>query len=467
MVRDKESTEPQGQEREEPEATRSSAEKDSDKTQPLASDDATELSSAPLQSGGIERRAGEVLKERFKLEKKLGEGGMGAVYLAIDQRKVEAKHAKPQVAIKLIHGDFAKDSRAFIALQRETDKSQTLAHPNIITVYDFDRDGDTFFMTMEALRGTTLDKVIGNPGYSHQQRLQFVERLAEGIAYAHHRHIVHSDIKPANIFVTDDGELKVLDFGIARALADVDGKSVDRLGEVAGLTPAYASCDMLERREPHAADDVYAIGLIAYELLTGEHPFARRKATEARVAGMRPKKIKGIATFQWRAIAKALEYERDKRWQDAGQFLRYYRGAGRRVRQLSAALLLAVVAFGAYLLLYQPEAGPDIPFAELAPAKQQDVRQALNEARQAKSFGDVNGALFYLNKAYTLHPRNREVMAELDKVIEPMLKEMEGVQSEQQAAEYLNQVEQLLRYESLAQNPDLVEKQRQLQALTR
>ena len=446
-------------------ATRMISEDDQGQTRPINADNATQ-SSPGNQAGVFHLRPGDVLKERFRLEQKLGEGGMGAVYLAIDQRKVEARHDKPQVAIKLISGDFARDSRAFIALQRETDKSQTLAHPNIITVYDFDRDGDVFFMTMEALSGSTLDKVIGNSDYTFPERLRFVERLAEGIAYAHQRHIVHSDIKPANIFVTDDGELKVLDFGIARALADVDGKSVDRLGEVAGLTPAYASCDMLERREPHAAADVYAIGLIAYELLSGEHPFARKKATEARAAGMRPKKIKGLANYQWRTIAKALEFERDKRWQDAGQFLRQYRGAGRRVRQLSVALLLAVVAFGAYLLLYQPEAGPDIPFAELAPAKQQNVRQALNEARQAKSFGDVNGALFYLDKAYAFHPRNREVMAELETVIEPMLNEMEGVKSGQQAAEYLNQVEQLLRYESLAQNPDLVKMQRQLQALT-
>lgn len=434
-----------------------------DQTRPISNDDATQA--PPHNRAAVfHLRPGDVLKDRFRLEQKLGEGGMGAVYLAIDQRKVEAKHDKPQVAIKLISGDFARDSRAFIALQRETDKSQTLAHPNIITVYDFDRDGDVFFMTMEALSGSTLDEVIDDQDLTLQQRLGLVESLSKGIAYAHQRNIVHSDIKPQNIFVTDEGELKVLDFGIARALADADGKSVDRLGEIVGLTPAYASCEMLERCEPHAADDVYALGLIAYELLSGKHPFDRKKATVARAEGLRPKKIKGVADYQWRAIAKALEFDRDKRWQNAEQFLRRYSGAGRRVRQLSAALLLAIAAFGGFLFLYEPEAGPEIPFAELPVAKQEALRNSLNEARQARSFGDMNGALFYLDKAYTLHPRNREVMAELNAVIAPMVDEMATVESPEQAADYLDQVEQLLKYDALSQNAELVKLQQRLLA---
>ena len=111
-------------------------------------------------TGGAGFKVGDLLKDRFRLEKTLGEGGMGAVFLAVDQRKIEARHHDPYVAIKLISGEFSKDPLAYISLQRETDKSQKLAHPNVITVYDFDRDGDVFFMTMEALKGQTLDTVI-------------------------------------------------------------------------------------------------------------------------------------------------------------------------------------------------------------------------------------------------------------------------------------------------------------------
>ncbi len=283
---------------------------DSEETAVMGSNDATavignqyapdQTQAVPVSNRGhigaaapVRLQVGDVLKERFELKRKLGEGGMGAVFLAIDRRKVEAQHQKPEVALKLIHGEFAKDSRAFIALQRETDKSQTLAHPNIITVYDFDRDGDTFFMTMEALTGTELSSLIKQASSDRRQYISFIEDLAKGIAYAHQRNIVHSDLKPANIFITQDQKLKILDFGIARALAGVDG-NVDRSGEVSGLTPGYASCEMFERQDPHPADDVYAIGLIAYEVLTGEHPYGRKKSIDARKEGLKPKKSKGF-----------------------------------------------------------------------------------------------------------------------------------------------------------------------------
>ncbi|HCS27618.1 MAG TPA: serine/threonine protein kinase, partial [Spongiibacteraceae bacterium] len=142
---------------------------------------------------------GYLLKDRFKLGDKLGQGGMGAVFRATDQRKVETGHPDPSVAIKVITGDFAHDARAFVALQRETDKSQTLAHPNIITVYDFDRDNSIFFMTMESLTGSTLDDYIQLENKDKSEVLGYIHDLANAIAYAHKRNIVHSDLKPANI----------------------------------------------------------------------------------------------------------------------------------------------------------------------------------------------------------------------------------------------------------------------------
>lgn len=410
-------------------------------------------------------RPGYVLKERFRLEEKLGEGGMGAVFRAVDQRKVETRHHNPHVAIKLLAGDFSRDARAFIALQRETDKSQTLAHPNIITVYDFDRDGDVFFMTMESLVGETLDKVIRSPERDRQKALRYIAELASGIAYAHRRNIVHSDLKPPNIFITEDDTLKILDFGIARAFSAIEEDRKGRADdvEIVGLTPAYASCEMFEGKDPHPADDVYAIGLIAYEMLTGEHPFGRKKAIDAREEGLKPKRIKGIPGYQWQAIARALAFDRTARWQDAEQFRRKFSGVGRRVKQLSAALLVAVISFGGYLALYEPEAGPDIPFEELPPATQQQVTDSLSEARQALKFGDINGALFYFDKAYRLHPRNREVMKELDGVLDRILGNMnEGAAAEQQRA-YLSQIRELLKYESLSQNPRLIDKKKALE----
>jgi hypothetical protein len=405
-------------------------------------------SDGPRQPLGFD--VGSVLKDRFRLEKKLGEGGMGAVFLAVDERKLEAKHKDPYVAIKLIAGDFSQDPLAYIALQRETYKSQKLAHPNIITVYDFDRDGDVFFMTMEALKGRTLDEIINDRAHCQRHARSYIEALAQGIAYAHKRNIVHSDLKPANIFVTDEGVIKVLDFGIARALYG----GGDDIGEVVGLTPGYASCEMFAAAPPHTSDDVYAIGIIAYQLYTGEHPFAKKKATLARDQGLKPKRIKGIPLYQWQAINNALAFDRDTRCADAGQFYRQFSGAGRRVKQLSVALLVVVLSAIAFFAVYEPEVGPDIPFSELPVAVQQQLTSHLAEADLALKFGDINGALHYLDRAYVLHPHNREVMKKLDRLVVAMSEAIIAASAEPR--QRVQQIDELLKYESLAQNPELL-----------
>lgn len=409
---------------------------------------------------------GYMLKDRFRLGDKLGQGGMGAVFRATDQRKVETNHPDPSVAIKVITGDFAHDARAFVALQRETDKSQTLAHPNIITVYDFDRDNSIFFMTMESLSGSTLDDYIQLEGKDKTEVLGYINDLANAIAYAHKRNIVHSDLKPANIFITDNNTLKVLDFGIARAYSAIEDQSAPSdPDEISGLTPTYASYEMFEQKPPHPADDVYALGLIAYEMLSGEHPFGRKSALRASAKNLKPQRIKGIRGYQWQAIAKALEFKREDRWQDAEQFRRKFTGTGRVVRQLSAALLAAVLSFGTYVLFFQPEAGPDIPFDELPPATQGKVIKNLDEGRRALSFGDINGALFYLDKAHELHPRNPDIVASLDELVDKMLAHMATRPSAEERSLYLYQLSELLKYPALSQNARLLDKQKELEKL--
>ncbi|MBB3046271.1 serine/threonine protein kinase [Litorivivens lipolytica] len=425
---------------------------------PIAPQDESDVATDTL----AKMQPGFTLKERFQLGQKLGQGGMGAVFRAKDLRRVEAGHSDPTVAIKVITGDFAKDSRAFIALQRETDKSQTLAHPNIITVYDFDRDDAIFFMTMESLTGCTLDQYVISDA-ERAERVAYITDLANAIAYAHKRNIVHSDLKPANIFITDNNTLKVLDFGIARAYSAIEGdKTQADPDEISGLTPTYASYEMFERQPPHPADDVYALGLIAYEMLTGKHPFDRKSAPRAESTGLKPQRIKGLPGYQWKAIAKALEFRREDRWQDAGEFLRQFKGAGRRVKQLSLTLLVAIVGFSTYLLFFQPEAGPDVPFEALPPATQEQVLRNLNDGRQAMSFGDYNGALFYLDKAYELHPRNPDVMEAITAMLEEILANMPSSDDPEERAFYRQQLNELLKYPSLSQNPQLLELQKSL-----
>ncbi|MCP4043025.1 MAG: serine/threonine protein kinase, partial [Gammaproteobacteria bacterium] len=225
-----------------------------------------------------EIKPGMVLKDRFELLSKLGEGGMGVVYKAVDQLKVEAKDRNPYLAIKLLTGDFQSHPESFIALQRESSKAQKLAHPNIATVYDFDRDRGTPYLTMELLEGDGLNVFIKRKipvgGLPEEEAMQLVEELAAGLSYAHEHNLVHSDLKPGNCWLTNDGHAKLLDFGIARASktrADATGETtVFDPGQLGALTPAYATVEMFDGQDPDPRDDLYAMACIAYELFTGK-----------------------------------------------------------------------------------------------------------------------------------------------------------------------------------------------------
>ncbi len=216
-----------------------------------------------------------ILNNRFVLESTLGVGGMGTVYKARDLRKVEASDLNPNIAVKVLNSDFRDHPDAFITLQREASRSHLLSHPNIVTVHDFDRDGDVIYMTMELLEGQGLDKLLHSnkgAGLAPEEAYEIIEDYSTALGYAHKRNIIHSDLKPGNIFITNTGT-KVLDFGIARVAVDAQQADDFDAGSLGAMTPAYASLEMIENQTPDQSDDVYAAAIIAYELLTGEHPY--------------------------------------------------------------------------------------------------------------------------------------------------------------------------------------------------
>lgn len=270
---------------------------------------------------------GDTLNGRFELKECLGVGGMGTVYKALDLRKLEASDRNPFIAIKVLNVQFRGHPKSLIALQREAKKAQTLAHPNIVTVYDFDRDGSTVYLTMEHLSGKPLNRVLRAPGFKgmpFNEAMRIVDGMGKALAYAHQRGFVHCDFKPANVFLTDSGEVKVIDFGIARVFQrpeeDTEATVFDP-GSLGGLTPAYASPEMLEHREPDPRDDVYALACITYELLAGRHPFDRLSATQARDAGLKPKRPPDLDRRKWRGLRTALSFERELRTPSVRQFL--------------------------------------------------------------------------------------------------------------------------------------------------
>jgi predicted Ser/Thr protein kinase len=270
---------------------------------------------------------GDTLNGRFVLEECIGFGGMGTVYKALDLRKLEASDRKPYIAIKVLNVQFQGHPKSLISLQREARKAQALAHPNIVAVYDFDRDGSMVYLTMEYLEGKPLSQLLRAPGYRgmpFDEAMKIVSGMGKALAYAHERGFVHCDFKPANVILTESGGVKVIDFGIARvfqkAEEDADVTVFDP-GSLGALTPAYASPEMLESREPDPRDDIYALGCIAYELLTGRHPFNRLSATQARDAGMRPQRPPGLNHHRWRALRCALAFERNARTPSVARFL--------------------------------------------------------------------------------------------------------------------------------------------------
>jgi serine/threonine protein kinase len=334
----------------------------------------------------------ELLKNRFVLEKVLGAGGMGVVYKAKDLLKVEAQDRDPYVAIKVLGEEFKSHPEAFIALQRESRKTQRIAHPNIVNVHDFDKDGDTVFMTMEYLEGTPVDKLIKQyrkaGGLPPAEVWPILEGLCAALEYAHAQHIVHADLKPGNIFVTQQGVTKVFDFGIARAVAkaeldsgDAEDRTVFDASSFGALTPAYASPEMLEGGTPDVRDDIYALGCITYELLTGTHPFQRKNASEALRLGLKPERIESLSKHQWRVVEQTLSFERENRTPSVRAFWAALNHKRRHPVTALIALTLVLVAAVAggwlYLDRNRPVAAQQINADEFRSEIETQIRSEL------------------------------------------------------------------------------------------
>ena len=312
-----------------------------------------------------------MLKERFVLEEVLGAGGMGVVYKAKDLLKVEAQDRDPYVAIKVLSEEFKAHPEAFISLQRESRKSQRIAHANIVNVYDFDRDGDTVFMTMEYLDGDPLDDLIArykSTGLPTDDAWEVIQGMTDALIHAHAERIIHSDFKPGNVFVTSKGLAKVFDFGIARAVAQVEhlednpnDQTLFDAGNLGALTPAYASLEMLESEEPDVRDDIYALGCVAYEMLTGEHPYNKVPADEAERQGLKPKRISHIKKNQWRAIEKAIAFRREDRLASVKEFKAQIspkiKSSNWLVTGLAISFAVAITVY--FLVIKQEPAAPE------------------------------------------------------------------------------------------------------------
>lgn len=415
----------------------------------------------PLQPGSI-------IKQRFVLDTMIGKGGMGLVFRAIDRRKEEAQDPNPRVALKVLNADFQRHPQSFMALQREARKAQSLAHPNVVTVFDFDRDGDAVYMTMELLTGRPLEAIVREArgkGVGRETALPIIRGIAEGLAYAHRKGIVHSDLKPGNVFITADGTAKILDFGIARAVPSSiteENKDVFDAGSLGAYTEAYATDEMVDGIDPHPADDLYALGIIGYELLTGFHPYQRHSAPNARKLGLKPPPLKGLKRKEAQALERCLSFERKDRPKDAGEFLKLFRGVTALQKATLAATAVLAIASG--YLWYQNylETSPARPFEELPLATQQQFTELIKQGDEEWAFFErddnnltaLQSAVDRYAQAYALHPRNRIAVKALRRTADAFLATPAAEQPEQrkEIAGYLQEQSDYYRkYEPVLQ----------------
>lgn len=346
----------------------------SDNNRPATVNEITVASETQPQPQKVEEGKHGTLKHRFVLQEVLGVGGMGIVYKAKDMLKVEAQDSDPYIAIKVLSDEFKTHPEAFISLQRESRKSQRIAHPNIVNVYDFDRDNATVFMTMEFLDGSPLDRLIRqykSTGLPTDDAWGIIKGMCAALSYAHAENIIHSDFKPGNVFVTKKGLTKVFDFGIARAVAKVghlDDNPEDRTifdaGNLGALTPAYASLEMLEGKEPDVRDDIYALGCVAYELFTGVHPYNKVPADEAESQGLKPERIANINKTEWQAIERAIAFRRENRTATVDEFVEAISPKLKTSNWIvtSLALLLSVVITSYFVFFQEKELDPFLEF---------------------------------------------------------------------------------------------------------
>ncbi|HSB08167.1 MAG TPA: serine/threonine-protein kinase [Blastocatellia bacterium] len=253
----------------------------------------------------------------YKIVDKIGEGGMGAVFKGIDLM------LEREVAIKMLRPELARQPNVVERFRTEAVTLAKLNHPNVATLHSFFRQGDDFFMVMEFVRGETLDDIIRKQGAMPCDRaVQLFCMALEGIDHAHKMGIVHRDIKPANMMLTDTGSIKVMDFGIARVLG------TDRLTKAGHLigTVEYMSPEQVRGEETDARSDIYSLGILLYEMLTGRVPFNSTSEYELMRCQIEdaPTPPRALAPHiplpVEQAIMRSLAKKRDARYQSAGEF---------------------------------------------------------------------------------------------------------------------------------------------------
>lgn len=291
---------------------------------PLALDAAAASADLTLMAGStakaprpLPKDLPEVLCGRYRIERLLGVGGMGAVYRARDLLREQFGDPQPYVALKTLSEDFAEYPDANALLYSEFALSARLSQRNLIRLYSFEVDppSQRAFITMELLKGCTLDHLLQQypSGLPWPQAQQVSLSLLEALDYAHSQGVLHGDLKPSNLMLGDD-QLRLFDFGLGQAL---DGflTGLPRLARhrFAAWTPRYAAPELLDGAPLSAAADVYAVACVIYELCSGQHPFRRQSAKQAKAMELPLTAPADLPRQLWPVLRDALTFDPARR----------------------------------------------------------------------------------------------------------------------------------------------------------
>jgi serine/threonine protein kinase len=255
-------------------------------------------------------RIGQILGGRYRIEEILGQGGMSSVYKAFDP------NLQRQVAIKLIHPHLSADPKFTARFEEEARVVANLRHPNIVQVYDFNHDGDLYYMVQEYLPGETLQSKLQRLNETKNrmaltEAIQCITDVCNAVGYAHRFGMIHRDIKPANIMLDENGSATLMDFGIVKLLG---GEAHTSTGQVVG-TVLYMAPELIRGETPDARSDIYSLGITLFEMLSGHPPFEADSAMTVMmmhqndpvpdIHELRPEVSEATITVVRKALAKA------------------------------------------------------------------------------------------------------------------------------------------------------------------
>jgi len=322
----------------------------------------------------------QTIAGRYRLEGRLGFGGMSTVHLAMDLR------LERQVAVKLLAEHLADDPAFVSRFQREAQAAARLIHPNIVQVFDSGRDEGSgqYFIVMEYIEGQSCAEILRDDGWVEvEEALSIIEQACEGLHYAHRHGVVHRDVKPGNLLRSREGEVKLADFGIAKA---TEQSSITQVGSVLG-TAAYLAPEQARGEEAGPGADLYALGVVTYQLISGRLPYEASSLTELALKQQQeaPPTLDTLVAAVSReladAVAVALALDPRDRYRTGHEMRRGLQEGARGIapaeRPAATAATRAVPATKATTVLPAARRGPQAPVATRRP------RQGPPRARQA------------------------------------------------------------------------------------